>query len=458
MRKQIILPEYVAEFMDQSRKNGFEIYLVGGAVRDLLLSGKGPRDNNWDFATNARPEQIVKIYKDAKYNNKFGTVIIPVSTAEDQQILFEITPYRKETKYEDFRHPSHIEWASNLKQDLMRRDFTINAMATDGKKIIDITEGQKDLKKKIIRTVGKPEIRFHEDALRMLRAIRLACQLGFLIEDKTREGIKQNASLIQQISWERIRDELLKILASDHPSEGILFMRNTDLLQYILPELDRCFAIPQKSPKRHHVYDVGTHSVQALKHCPSKDPITRFAALIHDIGKVQTYAKDEDTGLITFFNHQVVSAAQAEKIAERLRLSRQQKKKLVNLVEHHMFTVSEHQSDKAIRRFIRNVGKENLEDILALRTGDRIGSGATPTSWRTEEFKKRLKDVQKVPFSIKDLKINGLDVMKTLNIKPGPKVGQVLQEIFELVDEGKLKNVRKTLLEKIASYKSLKKD
>jgi tRNA nucleotidyltransferase (CCA-adding enzyme) len=336
---------------------------------------------------------------------------------------------------------------------LARRDFTINAIAYDGKKIIDPYHGQKDLKEKIIRCVGDSDKRFSEDALRLLRAIRFASQLGFLIEEKTREAIVKNNYLITKISWERIRDEFLKILKSDHSAEGVLFLRNTGLLKYILPELDVCFSIPQKSPKRHHIYDVGTHLVMSLKHCPSKDEITRFATLIHDIGKAKTFKKDEKTGLITFYNHEVVGKKLAEKIAERFKLSNEQKTKLVRLVAYHQFTVSELQTDKAIRRFIRNLGKQYLQDMLDLRTADRLGSGVKPTSWRFELFRKRLIEVQKEPFKITDLKVNGYDVMRILEIKPGPKVGEVLKYLFEKVVEKKLKNEREVLLKEIEKLK-----
>jgi len=447
------LPEAIKNIFSIFKKNGFEIYLVGGAVRDFLL-GKNPK--NFDFTTNATPKQIQSLFPNSFYNNTYGTVSIPLeidNLSSLQKTIVEITPFRKEEDYTDFRHPEKIEWAKTLEEDLARRDFTINAIAYDGKKIIDPYHGQKDLKEKIIRCVGNPDKRFTEDALRLLRAIRFASQLGFLIEEKTRKAIEKNSQLITKISWERIRDEFLKILKSDHPADGILFLRNTGLLKYILPELDVCFSIPQKSPKRHHIYDVGTHLVMSLKHCPSKDEITRFATLIHDIGKAKTFKKDEKTGLITFYNHEVVGKKLAEKIAERFKLSSKQKEKLVSLVAYHQFTVSELQTDKAIRRFIRNVGKEYLLDMLDLRVADRLGSGAKATSWRLELFKKKLIEVQKEPFKITDLKVNGYDVMRILEIKPGPKVGEVLKYLFEKVVKKKLKNEREVLLKEIEKIK-----
>ena len=286
-----------------------------------------------------------------------------------------------------------------------------------------------------------------------MRAIRQAAQLGFLIEKNTKDSIQKNSHLITSISWERIRDEFFKILSSKNPAEGILFLRSAHILKSILPEVEASFEVDQKSPQRHHMYDVGTHLVESLRHCPSENVITRFATLIHDIGKVETYQKDEKTKIITFYNHEVVGEKQAEQIANRFKLSKDEKKQLVLLVRHHQFTVSEDQSDKALRRFIRQIGVENIDEMIALRTGDRLGSGAKETSWRTELFKKRLTEVQNVPFSVHDLNITGNDVMKELGIKPGPKVGEVMNKLFEMIDDGKLKNVREELLAQLQKIK-----
>jgi len=435
------LSQKINDLFSFFKKKGFQLYLVGGAIRDLLLK-KEPK--NWDFATDAKPEEILKLFPKGHYNNQYGTVIVKI----DDQLL-EITTLRKEEKYEDFRHPENVIWTNKIEEDLARRDFSINALVYDGKKIIDLFNGQKHLKEKLIVAVGNPDKRFNEDALRLIRAVRFASQLGFFIDEKTRASIEKNAELISKISWERIRDEFLKILGSDHPAEGVLFLKNTGLLSFILPEVDLCFMVPQKSPLRHHIYDVGTHLVMSLKHCPSKDEIVRFATLIHDVGKAKTFRKDEKTGLITFYNHEVVGTKQTKQIADRFKLSNKNKDKLVKLVQFHQFTVSEIQTDKAVRRFIRNVGQEYLDDIIDLRIGDRIGSGARPTSWRFDLFKKRLEEVQKQPFQIKDLKINGNDVMKVLKLKPGPKIGEVLKNLFDLVVEKKLKNERKALLQYI---------
>ncbi len=413
-----------------------------------MLSKKST--SNYDFTTNATPEQIMGLFADSFYNNSFGTVGIP-SEIDGEKVIFEVTPFRKESDYTDFRHPDQIEWTDKLEHDLARRDFTINAMAFDGEKLVDIFEGQKDMERTVVKAVGNPDKRFQEDALRLLRAVRFATVMGFTIDPETKESIIRNKDLIQHISWERIREEFFKILASENAADGIMMLKDTGLLHYILPELEACFAIDQKSPNRHHKYDVGTHLVESLKHSPSKDVITRFATLIHDIGKVKTYRKDGETGQVTFYNHEVIGEQQTREIAERFKLSNEQRDKLVTLVGNHQFVVSEELTDNAIRRFIRNVGKGNLQDMLDLRTGDRIGSGAKQSSWRLELFKKRLEEVQQEPFSIKDLKVDGHDVMGIFKIKPSRQIGEILEKLFAEVEEKKIANEREVQLEWLKS-------
>jgi len=442
----ISLPQQAQTIIDALNKAGYEIFAVGGSVRDLLM---GRKTHGWDFTTNAVPEKILKVFPDSFYDNQFGTVGVKIRDKDETVLdIFEITTYRSEKGYTDFRHPDKISWGTSLTEDLSRRDFTINAIAFDGKTITDPYNGQKDLDAKLVRTVGNPGDRFAEDALRMMRAVRIASELGFMIEPATIGAIKTNAALLNKISMERIRDELLRILASPFASDGILMLKNTGLLAYILPELEPAFTVAQKSPLRHHIYDVGTHSIMALKHCPSPDPIVRLATLLHDIGKIQTYKKDE-AGVITFYNHEVVSTKIARKIAIRLKLSNKQIDKIITLIRWHQFTVDERQTDTALRRFIRHVGKENLKDMLDLRIGDRLGGGAAETSWRLELFKKRLEEVQKQPFTVADLKIDGFDVMKEYNCKPGPIIGKVLNQLFSEVEAGTLQNKRETLLSRL---------
>lgn len=432
------LPQQAKKVIDALKKSGFEAYAVGGSVRDLLM---GRPTKRWDFTTNATPGEILKVFPDSFYDNAFGTV--GTKMPDD---VYEITTYRNEKGYSDHRHPDKISWGKTIEEDLSRRDFTINAIAFDGKTIVDPFEGQQDIKNQLIRTVGNPDERFTEDALRLMRAIRIASELGFTIENETAAAIKKHASSLSKISKERIRDELFKLLSSPHAGDSILVLKNTGLLTFIIPEFEIAFDIPQKSPKRHHIYDVGTHSVMALKHCPSDDPLVRLATLLHDIGKPKTFKKEASSGLITFYNHEVAGSRIVKTIAERLRLSRKDSEKLFTLVRWHQFTVDERQTDSALRRFIRRVGKENLEDMLALRIGDRLGGGARETSWRLELFKNRLEEVQKQPFTVADLKVNGHDVMKQFDIKPGPMVGKVLSQLFSDVEAGTLPNEREALL------------
>lgn len=410
--------------------------------------------SDWDFTTNATPEEMLAFLPDAYYNNTFGTVGVPSEGDADEK-PFEITTYRHESEYSDSRHPDNLVWGKSLEGDLERRDFTINAIALSIKgqdvSLIDPFGGQDDIRKKIIRAVGDPVERFREDALRMMRAVRISAELGFSIETKTTDAIKMHAPSIHKIAKERVRDELLKLLASPNPYEGMIQFQELGLMDEILPELSKTFGVDQKSPGRHHIYDVGTHCMLSLKHCPSSDPVVRFATLIHDIGKPQTFRKDADSGQITFYNHEVIGSRIAKNIAARLRFSKKQTEKLFLLVRWHQFTLDEHQTDKSIRRFIKNVGIDNVEGMIALRVGDRLGGGASETSWRLEEFKQRLIEVQKQPFSIRDLKIKGDDIMKELNLKPGSKVGEILKSLFEKVENKEIDNDREALLREIRS-------
>lgn len=456
-----LIPKEVWQVFKKFSESGYEIYLVGGGVKNLW---QNQIPIHCDFTTNATPEIIQSLFPDSYYDNIFGTVGITIKTSRGEEI-YEITTYRTEQGYTDRRRPDQVCWGEKLEEDLKRRDFTINAVvvgpafakATAGKpakwdgktlELIDLFDGQKDFSNKIIRAVGEAKQRFSEDALRMMRAIRFAAQLGFTIEEKTFQAIKNNAQLLKKISWERIRDELLKILASPHSADGYQLLRNAGLAEIILPEMEKTFGVEQKSPGRHHIYDVGTHSLLSLKNCQSADPLVRLATLIHDIGKPLAYKKEKD-GLITFYNHELIGTSIARNIGRRLRLPRRDLTRLVILVRWHQFTVDERQTDKAIRRFIRNVGRENLEDMLELRRADRLGGGAQETSWRLEAFKKKLIEVQKQPFTVADLKVDGHDVMEILKLSSGPIIGKVLEVLFAEVEEDKAKNTREYLLKRI---------
>lgn len=436
------VPEEVKNILDKFIKANYQIYIVGGAVRDLLL---GREVKDWDLTTDAKPEEILKILPEGFYDNKFGTVGVPSGLG-----IIEVTTMRKEGDYRDHRHPVEVSWTDKIEEDLSRRDFTVNALALSPEgKIVDPFEGQRDLKEGIIRSVNDPNKRFQEDALRLIRAIRIATALNFTIYPKTLEAIKKNSSLIKEIASERVREELFKLLGSENSYEGVKLLKEANMLKEILPEIEECFGIVQEGPNHNRVYDIGEHSFLALQFTPSKDPLVKFAALLHDIGKVDTFKKDRE-GNVTFYNHEIAGARKVLKIAKRFNLSKKQTDKLFKLVRYHMFTISEYQTDSAVRRFIKNIGFENIEDIFALRVGDRLGGGTpTKTSWRMEKFQERIKEVMTKPFSVTDLKVNGKDVMEVLEIKPSRKVGEVLDKLFQEVLKDPSKNSREYLLERI---------
>lgn len=483
-----IKPEVIDKYK-KIQDAGYEAYLVGGSVRDLLLN-RPVKD--WDLTTNAKPEEIQKLFPDSFYDNTYGTVGVPVKNNDQTDFVIEITTYRSESEYHDRRHPEKIEWGKTVEDDLARRDFTINAVALPLKKevarmeeiptartkitsmepwqeensrqdpelikLIDPFKGQQDLEKKLIRAVRNPRQRFKEDALRLMRAIRLATQLNFEIEKDTWIALCEDAPLIQHVSYERIRDELFKILASPSALSGIQMLDASGILAYILPELEEGKGVSQVRPGRHHTTDVFTHNIMSMHHCPSKDPLVKLAALLHDVGKPQVAATDED-GYIVFYNHEVAGAITAKKIADRLHLSRKQRDKLYTLIRWHMFTVNEHATDSAIRRFIRNVGIENVADMIDLRIGDRLGSGTqTAQSWRLKKFKERIEKELNPAFSINDLAIDGHDIMKELGLKPGPQVGKILKILFEEVDENLNLNNKEHLVKRLHQILSQEKD
>lgn len=447
------LPLDVKKLQEKFTKAGFQIYIVGGAVRDLIMK-REVRD--FDFTTDAKPEEILKLFPEGFYDNKFGTVGIPTSKESKPTFeVYEITTMRKEGQYGDFRHPNQVVWTDKIEEDLARRDFTINAIALSAVEgLVDPFNGQDDIKNKIVRAVGNPNQRFQEDALRLMRAVRIATELNFDIEKDTLEAIKKNKELIKEISWERIRDELLKLLTSMYGYMGIVKLREAGILQIILPELERCFGIVQEGPKHDRIYDIGEHSLLSLKFCPSKDPLVRLATLLHDVGKPDTVKTAVD-GNVTFYNHDVVGGHLTLQIAKRFNLPKRQADKLFLLIRWHLFTVDERQTDSAIRRFITNVGFYNVDDMMDVRIGDRLGGGTPKAiSWRMEEFRKRIHQVMTKPFSISDLKINGNDIMKELNLKPGPKVGEILQKLFDEVLGDSSKNTKEYLLRRIKDLES----
>jgi tRNA nucleotidyltransferase (CCA-adding enzyme) len=457
-----LVPEEIQSIYQTFKNAGHKLYLVGGSVRDMLLHKEKALENikDWDMTTDATPEEMLKLFPHAFYDNSFGTVGIPVESLKDEEHagVVEITTFRTERGYTDGRHPGEVTWGKTIEVDLSRRDFTMNAIAIElstlnsqpSTQYIDPYNGKSDIEKNLIRSVGDPNQRFKEDALRLIRAIRFASQLGFQIEEKTLQAITDNAQLLSQISGERLREELMKLLSSNYPYEGIMLLKNTGLLHQILPELLEGVGVTQVRPGRHHKDDVFTHNVLALKYCPSIDPIVRFATLIHDVGKPRVATPDED-GYVIFHNHEIVGSRMAYDICDRLRLSKKKRDKIFKLIRWHMFTVDEHITDSAVRRFIRRIGVDNVKDMMDLRVGDRLGGGTqTAESWRLKLFKKRVEEqLAPAPFSINDLAIDGNDIMKELQIKPGRKIGEILQKLFEEVDEDLTKNIKEYLLKRV---------
>lgn len=505
------------------QQHGYEAYIVGGAVRDLIRASWGislPENIDYDFTTNAHPEQIQALFPEHFYENTFGTVSVTKEHLHTQMGLkldevaplleppsrrrvidlvnatkihtslsvaspapgsaamtakpteeYQVTTFRSDEVYDDFRRPTSMTWGTTLKEDLERRDFTINALALQVNQdylktlfaqpltnvvphdlvptqyqIIDHHRGLDDLKAETVRAVGDPQVRFKEDALRMLRAIRFAVQLNLEIEPGTFAAIEGQSELLKFISGERIRDEFMKMIASAYPAEAIELLNETNLLRHIIPELEVTKGVQQGG---HHTTDVWTHSIDALRTCPSRDPIVRLATLLHDIAKPQTQQITERT--ISFYNHEVIGARIAKKIAERLRLSRAEADRIFILVRYHMFYYQPENTDASIRRFMRKVGLENIDDILDLREGDRLGSGARQTSWRLEEMKERMIEQLHQPMSVHDLAIDGHDIMDHFQLKPGPILGKLLNELFEKVLENPELNTREKLLAEAAT-------
>jgi poly(A) polymerase/tRNA nucleotidyltransferase (CCA-adding enzyme) len=443
-----MIPKYIQKIIKDLQVSGYEAYIVGGCVRDLLMK-KEPHD--WDITTNAQPKQILGVFKTAKYENDFGTVLLPIraiaAPGEDKGKLadvVEITTYRSEQGYSDRRHPDTVRFETELDKDLERRDFTINSLALNpaNNEVVDLFGGQKDIKLKIIRAVGEPSDHFKEDALRMMRAIRFSAQLGFELEPKTQRAIVKLAGSIKFVSAERIRDELIKILASSKPAEGIMLLHECKLLQYILPELEQGVGVDQS---RHHIYPVFKHNVLALQNCPNKNWPVRLAALFHDIAKPKTHKIIK--GIATFYNHEYLGAKMTDKIMTRLRFSNEDRERVVNLVKNHMFYYNVGEvSAASVRRLIVKVGRENLQDLIDLRVADRLGSG-TPKAmpYKLRHLQYMLEKVQNDPVSVKMLKINGDDLMKILKIPPGPKIGAILDVLLSEVIEEPANNTIKYL-------------
>ena len=451
----MFIPKEVKFLIGELKKKGFEAYAVGGCVRDFLR-GFSPKD--WDVATSARPEEIQKIFPKSFYENRFLTVTVQTGSKSPESKEIEITTYRSEAKYTDKRHPDEIKFAETLEEDLGRRDFTINAMAIDlakpsfktSFKIIDPFNGQQDLKNKMIRAVGNAQDRFAEDALRMMRAVRFAATLdssvSWRIEEKTQEAIKNNSFLLKAISQERVRDELMKIIMTERAMEGIELLRQLNLLKYIIPELEEGYGTSQN---KHHIYECYEHYLRsfdyAVKHNFNK--YVRLAALFHDIGKPR--AKRGEGKDATFYGHEIIGARMTAQILGRLKFPKKEIEKIVRLVRYHLFYYNVGEvSESSVRRLVLKVGPEDMEELLQLRMSDRVGSGVPKAEpYKLRHLKYVIEKVAQDPISAKMLKTSGDTIMKILKIKPGPRIGQILDVLLGLVLQDPKKN-KKEFLEK----------
>jgi poly(A) polymerase/tRNA nucleotidyltransferase (CCA-adding enzyme) len=458
------IPSEVRFAIEELQRSGFEAYIVGGCVRDLL---REVRPNDWDVATSALPDQIQAVFPNNYSDNKFGTVTARIEkiakkdekTVEKSDFLeIEITPYRIESEYSDSRHPDSVEWAKNIKEDLARRDFTVNAIALSYKlenggtkaDIIDPFNGQDDLKNKIIRAVREANERFSEDALRMMRAARFAITLGkgWIIDIETAAAVKKNVRLLDNISRERIRDEFLKMMDTDRAEEGIELLRELGLLKYIIPELEEGYEVGQN---KHHVYDIYRHSIYSLRFAAhSKFNLhVKIAALLHDVGKPR--AKQGDGPDSTFYNHEVIGAKMAQQILNRLKFPKKDSERIVRLVRYHLFYYNVGEVGEAsVRRLVRKVGAENVDELLQVRMADRIGSGCPKAEpYKLRHMRYLIEKTAKDPISAKMLNVNGQDVMKILDIPPGPKIGAILDILLGYVLEDPDKNEKAYLTAQI---------
>lgn len=451
------IPTEVSQVTRTLENEGFEAYLVGGCVRDLLMD-RPPKD--WDITTNAEPEAIIKLFPKTVYENSFGTVAVIHETSQDETIrVIEVTPYRIEGIYSNNRHPDTVIFSKKLEDDLKRRDFTINALALDSKgQIVDPYKGQEDIKDKIIRTVGSPDDRFSEDALRMLRAVRFAVQLGFAIDSETEKAILDNSHLIKKISFERIRDEFSKIIMSPDPMRGIVLMQKLGLLVHCIPELEEGVGVDQKGE---HIYDVFNHMLHALGHAAEKGLALdiRLSALFHDIGKPRTRrwdgTKAGGKGKYTFYGHEVVGARMVRKIMERLKFPGDISQKVEKLVRHHMFfSDTEQITLSAVRRTIVNVGRENIWELMEVRECDRVGMKKKEAPYRLRKYHAMIEEALRAPTSVGMLKIDGATLME-LGIKPGPRMGWILHALLEECLEDDTKNSADNLKAQALEFNTL---
>ena len=438
------IPADVVAVIDRLLTGGHAGYLVGGSLRDVLI-GRAPHD--WDLATDARPERILELFPESDYRNAFGTV-----AARHGHQTFEITTFRTDHDYADFRRPHRVEFGDSIEADLARRDFTVNALAWGGSpdgsasassidqfELVDPHAGLADLGAGILRTVGDPETRFGEDALRMVRAVRLSAVLGFGIEAATLAAIGTRSGSVRHLSGERIAAELEKLLAAPTPSVGLRPLESTGLLDGISSDLAAQRGIAQNKTPGEDLWD---HTLRTVDAAPADRPIVRFAALVHDIGKPETFADGR------FIGHETVGAELAGRFLSRLRFPRAPTDRIVHLVQQHMFAYEPAWGDPAVRRFIAKIGPAALDELFELRRADNVGSGLPPDAGGLGELRRRVSDelAAEVVLHRNDLAVDGDDLIEELGAAPGPRLGLVLDRLLDAVVDDPALNDRPTLL------------
>jgi len=423
--------------MDRLWAHGHAAFVVGGSVRDALLARPA---KDWDLATDARPDRLLAVFPGAVYENQFGTVAVREADA-----VHEVTTFRIDHEYADFRRPHRVEFGDGIGVDLARRDFTVNAIAWGRapdqgvSELVDPFGGRSDLSSRVLRTVGDPGARFGEDALRMVRAIRLAAVLDFTIEAATLDAIREHAGLAAHVSGERVSAELEKLLAAPRPSTGLRLMAETGLLEVLLPELAAQIGLPQNKIDGEDLFD---HTLRAVDAAPADEPVVRLTALLHDVGKPSTI----DDG--PFRGHEVVGAEIAGQLLARLHTPRAAVERVVHLVRNHMFAYESSWGGAGVRRFIQRVGVDAIDDLFALREADNVGSGLPRDAHGLDELRSRVEAeiASSVVLDRTRLAVRGDDLMAELGVPQGPRLGRMLDALLErVVAEPKL-NDRATLL------------
>ncbi|HEY5562020.1 MAG TPA: HD domain-containing protein [Clostridiaceae bacterium] len=440
----IVLPEEIHYIFNKLKDNGYESYVVGGCLRDLIL---GIPVSDFDLATDAKPEELMKIFdRTIPTGIKHGTVTLLIKDK-----AFEITTYRLEGIYSDHRHPDEVKFTSSIVEDLSRRDFTINAMAYNEKGLLDPFNGTGDLKLKIIRTVGDANLRFSEDALRMIRAIRFSCKLSFDFDNAIIPSIQKSFALIENISHERIREELNKILLSSKPSKGIYLLEQTNLLRYIIPELIPCIGFNQRNP--HHDKDVYNHILSVLDFSEN-NLVGRLCALFHDIGKPECFSIDKK-GIGHFYNHNKESEIIAYKILSRLKYDNTTIKKVCLLIKEHM-CIYEGFKDITVKKLINRVGQNNLPDLFSLLEADSRGHKKEADFSKMDKLQEKVSTILKSgdPLTIRDLRIDGEDLIN-MGFNRGPIIGATLKTLLEIVMMRPEDNNKEKLLQKALKLNSI---